>query len=150
MKRPRSNYAATCYNCGRGGVLPANMLTDDDGNRFCTTECGWSYLLATPTIQAERRDSTRQLTSPVVTDQAARIRQDCANADRVQYLLLKRLRRDPRYNAAMRRAAIARAARGVVLPHDTPSPPRSSVRRPTPTRHTEHALFAFSRMFDSE
>ena len=144
MKRPRSSYTQTCYNCGRSGILPCSMLADDDGNRFCSTECGWSYLLSDTTVQAQRRSTVRRPTTPrTAPDEYTKLRQDCANADRVQHLLLKRLHRDKRYNAAMRSAATSRAQRGIVLPHDkvAPKPPRV-----TPTRHEEHALFAFSQL----
>ncbi len=146
MKRPRNSYTQACYNCGRSGVLPGAMLQDDDGNRFCGTECGWSYLFAAPDEQARRRTTTRRPTlPPAPADNDARLRQDLAHADRVQHLLRRRMRRDPRYHAAMRSAAADRARRGVVLPHDAHTAPKHH-RRPAPTRHAEHAMFAFAQL----
>ena len=130
-KRPRSELLQACYNCGRSGVLPCAMLADDDGNRFCSQECGWSYLLG-----SRQRTHTR-LTPKAPNrsehdDDLKLMRQQFANADRVQQLMLRRLRRDPRYRAAMR-----------LDKRKTSTNSQASV----PVRHSDNTYFTFGELF---
>ena len=50
-----------CYNCKRQGVAPDALIIDKMGNVWCSQECGWSYILASPAEQEILRNSPRQL-----------------------------------------------------------------------------------------
>lgn len=32
-----------CFNCGRGGTMYGQMVSDTEKNTFCSENCGWSF-----------------------------------------------------------------------------------------------------------
>jgi len=87
-KRPRSAFAATCYNCARSGILPNSieLLVDEFGNRFCSHECAWSSRLSNNNNNEKERYTKERLTEE---EELRAKRLDAANLQRVQQLLKK-------------------------------------------------------------
>lgn len=48
-----------CYNCKRFGVAPGQLIKDTYSNIFCSTDCGWSYLMRPKEEQDKLRNSPR-------------------------------------------------------------------------------------------
>lgn len=98
----RPSFLQCCFNCGRGGVMPGQIISDDTGNCFCSTECGWSFHEQPLHVQAVLLSTPRALVpaKPPV-DHSKKFYQDLALAEKVDRLLLKQLHLSPTYQRAM-------------------------------------------------
>lgn len=108
------------------------MVADDEDNRFCSAECGWTFMCLPQVEQNIRREDCKRIRVPAPwrapPDPLCQFHQECANADRVSHVMLRKMRKDPKYKALMRQAAEERLAKGIELPrHLNRDAPRTRV-----------------------
>lgn len=128
-----------CLNCHRCGVLPNQMVVvvDDEGNRFCSPECGWTFMFLPVEAQQTRLIASQYVRLPdpytAPPDPVKQMHQEAANADRIVHQQADRMRKDKHYRKQMQLAKEERLAKGIHLPYD--NKPRTRLCSAPPASH---------------
>ena len=103
----------TCFNCGRRGVLQNQMVCDEKRNIFCSSDCGSTFAELPYEEQVTRQLTPRKLSErKAAFDESQIFYQDLANLDRSDYFLLKLMRKNENYIAAMNKLEYMTPAEG--------------------------------------